>query len=653
MSAAQRIATLCATLHQANHDYYVLSAPSITDAEYDRLFHELKALERDNPDLCDPNSPTCRVGAGEISSFTKVQHSVAMLSLDNTFNLNELCAFFNDTCYRMHVEWKVDGLSLALRYEKGRLVRAITRGDGRQGDDVTVNARTIRDIPLVLPSEFNGEIRGEVYMSKAVFEELNRIRENEGEELFANPRNAASGTMKQKDSSEVARRKLGFFAYQMFWADAGPGPRTQTELVSMLTCQGFKTPMLDCVELRGDIKTCIDRAQISRTELPYDVDGLVFKVNDIATQHELGIGTRSPKWAVAYKFPAEKKTTVLRSITVQVGRTGTLTPVAELTPVKIAGTTVKRASLCNQDEINRLNINIGDTVIVEKAGEIIPKVVGIASKRVDGAWKMPEFCPCCNTAVKRNEGQVAYYCPNHDCPEQVFERLEHAASKRSLDIDGCGEAQLRALIEHGVKTLSGLLTISNVDFLGDASKAKFLREREKAKQAPLWRKLHALGVEGVGSSSSKELASQFSSLVEMVENPAKLKTVIGQVASQNFIKHIEANVDEIEKLDALGFKFEQDAAALGPLTGKTFVITGAMMSGTRDKVAALIESKGGSVKPSVSRKVNFLVRGEGAGQNKTAAAEKYGTQIISEDDLYKMMGLVMTVDDAVTTEREY
>jgi DNA ligase (NAD+) len=651
MTDATKINNLRAKLHQANVDYYVHSSPTITDAEYDRLLRELKELEDRNPSLVDPNSPTARVGAAEISSFAKVRHTKPMLSLDNAFTVDEVLDHLKHPNAGVLVEWKIDGLSLSLIYENGQLVRAVTRGDGTIGDDVTINARTIADIPLVLPTALNVEVRGEVYMPKDVFAKLNRQRQAEGEELFANPRNAASGTMKQKNPVEVARRKLRFLAYHYSRTNV----ETQGQSLSALKHLGFNVPetMMCSLSDRARVNECINLASIRRNNLPFEVDGLVFKLDNLKLQEEAGYGTRSPKWAIAFKFPAERKATKLNSITVQIGRTGTLTPVAELEPILIAGTTVKRASLCNQDEIVRLGINVGDDVLVEKAGEIIPKVVGLSQKVKQGHWLMPTHCPCCNTRIEKEEGQVAYYCPNFACPDQVFERLEHAVCKRSLDIDGCGESQIRQLIANGVKTLKDLFSIENVSFLGTASQAKFVREREKAKKAPLWRKLHALGIEGLGSTSCKELAARFTSLEQMVDHDAEVKSILGPVAACNFFATIETLIDEIAKLDALGFTFEEDAKARGVLSGKVFVITGAMLSGSRDQVSAKIEGLGGTVKPSVSKKVNFLVKGDGAGANKTEAATKYGTKIITEDELYRLMGVELTVDAGVTEEREY
>lgn len=651
--SVQRINELRQLLHQHSHSYYVLSTPIITDAEYDELFRELVQLEASFPEHADPNSPTSRVGAPEIPGFVKVAHSSKMLSLDNVFSVDEALQFFSKSSAQpVMVEWKIDGLSLSLHYVDGQLKQALTRGDGVTGDDVTANARTVRDIPLILKRPISVEIRGEVYMPKASFIKLNAQREQEGEELFSNPRNAASGTMKQRSPQEVARRDLRFIAYHAL-GQSIDGALTQSALMKEVDELGFVISPQRKTNLTPDgIRTVALISLKLRDCFSFEVDGLVIKMDSREAQRDLGIGTRAPKWAVAYKFPAERKMTVLKAITVQVGRTGTLTPVAELEPVRLSGAIVRRASLCNQDEVERLGINVGDAIFVERAGEVIPKITGLSKKESIGPWKMPTVCPCCATKVKRNEGQVAYYCPNHDCPDQVFARLEHAVSKGSLDIDGCGEAQIRLMIERGARHLSDIFAFADVAFLGAAASRKFSIEREKAKKAPLWRKIRALGIDGIGSTASKELALRFGSLEKMVSSP-ELKEVLGPVAFVSFLKAIESQVDEIDRLASLGFHLEEDAKARGILSGKVFVITGSLMSGTRDTVSALIEKNGGLVKPSVGKKVNFLVAGEGGGNNKAAAAVKYGTKVITENDLYTMLGLELKIDAGVTEEREY
>lgn len=653
----ERIFELRRQLHAANHAYHGLNQPTISDAEYDRLFRELQDLERLNPQFDDPNSPTKRVGGVEVGTFQKVPHSVKMLSLDNAFTSEEVATFFQVEA-GLVVEPKIDGLSLAIRYKDGQLVQAITRGDGSTGDDVTANTRTISSIPLVLDKPLNLEVRGEVYMSREVFAKLNEERERNGEEKFANPRNAASGTMKQRNSTEVANRKLGFIAYAE--VTGGLQDDSEDDLLVKLGRLGFTIPDSACVLSPATVdnaQAVIDECKLWKTILPYEIDGLVFKVNSKRIQAELGMGTRSPKWAIAYKFPAEQVETTLESITIQVGRTGTLTPVAELKPVHVAGTTVKRASLHNWDEIARLNVAPGDQVIIEKSGEIIPKVIRLAKKNARYAYKAPETCPCCGTAVKRDEGNVAYYCPNSDCVEQVKQSLLYSFSKGCLDWDGMGDSQVDKLVAGGLTRMSSVIgatpTLLNQCGITGGSQVKFLKEQQKVLQQPLWRKIAALGIEGIGSSSSKELAAKYSSIYDLIENLGtkleELKALIGPSAAANFIKWVEQNVNELESLSILGYKLEQDQAAMGKLSGKTFVITGALMSGTRDQVAAKIEAAGGMVKPSVSKKINYLVVGEGGGKNKAEKAQKLGTICITEEQLYQMLGQEMPAGDVMAS----
>lgn len=648
-----RIKHLRAELHRHNHYYYVLDRPVISDAEFDAMLRELIELEKKHNSF-DPNSPSVRVGAGFTEGFEKVKHTTPMLSLDNTFNAEEVVAFFRSSGVpagtAMIVEPKIDGLSLELRYVDGVLVKAVTRGDGSEGDDVTLNARTIRTIPLVLAEPVTMNVRGEVYLRKSVFNKLNEQRQAEGEDLFANPRNAASGSMKQRDPAEVAHRKLDFIAYFIVGqTHVGFGTRHR-DFLAALQRFGFKTPLdykvhgfttSDNTEEIGRIITFLDR---DRKELDWDTDGLVFKLDNLDLQRELGLRTKSPRWAVAFKYPPEQARTILQGVTVQIGRTGALTPVAELKSVHLGGSTVKRASLCNQDEVERLGINIGDEVIVVKAAEIIPKIIGLGKKNAVGNWKMPATCPCCGTPVEKDPMFVAYYCPNKDCTEQVYQRLEHAVAKSSLDMDGCGEALIREAMAAGVKDLAGLFELDPNKISGNSARMKFIKAREAAKAQPLWRKLHALGAEGVGRSLCKELANRWRSLEEIcTQRTMDIKTVLGEVKSQSFLDCILANADMIERLDALGFKFEDAERKTGPLTGKLFCITGGLMTGSRDQVSKKIEDAGGIVKGSVSKGVHFLIMGEGAGATKQKAAEKLGTKVITEEELYQMLGQPMSV----------
>lgn len=642
--SVERIKELRNLLHQANYDYHVLNQPVLADSEYDRLFAELVKLEREHPELDDPNSPTKRVGGVEIGKFTKVRHALPMLSLDNAFTPSEVVDFFGSD-YEVVVEPKIDGLSLSLRYDHGELVMATTRGDGTTGDDVTANARTIMSIPTTLPGGATMEVRGEVFMAKDIFKKLNEEREQAGEDLFANPRNAAAGTMKQKSSAEVAKRKLGFVGYYIMH-----GNETQAMVLSTLESLGFKTPTHVVTNVLN-APAVIKEFAAQRNTFAYDIDGLVFKVNSPKVRSELGMGTRSPKWAVAYKFPPEQGVTTVRSVTIQIGRTGVLTPVAELEPLSLAGTTVKRATLCNQDMIKRLDVNIGDKVILQKAGEIIPQIVVVSTKRSTGHFQLPSVCPCCGSPVVQLEGQVAIRCPNSECPERVVQHLKYVMSKGVLDWDGMGEMTVRALVAAGVRKLSDVFKMSQPE-LERLAGSRVVAHREQVKQVPLWRKLLSLGIEHVGKSSCKELAAKYSSIEDIFANATtleKVASILGPVAYRSFVEGISSAVAEIEALENLGMSFSEQRGSDCTLSGKTFVITGTMMSGTRDQVAAKIEAKGGMVKPSISKKVDYLVRGEGAGRNKSAAAEKLGLPIITEEELYSMLGEVMVVSDVTTT----
>jgi DNA ligase (NAD+) len=661
MHETTRLTQLRQKLHQHCHAYYVLAAPTISDAEYDTLFRELQELEAKHPEMADPNSPTARIGAMEISSFEKVKHRVPMLSLDNAFSAQEVLQFFHSReldgplAHEFVAEPKIDGLALSLTYEFGNLTRAVTRGNGETGDDVTANARVIKSIPLVLSSQVNVEVRGEVYMTTEAFKRLNAQREADGDELMANPRNAAAGSMKLKNPAEVSRRGLNFFAYQaIFDPDFSRNVTTYFGMLNALQDFGFCTQSAYSV---SSVASSVTFFEGLRAKLPYDIDGIVFKINSLKKREELGMGTRSPKWAVAYKFPAEQKITKLLGIAVQVGRTGTLTPVANLAPVQIGGVVVRNASLCNQDEVERLEVSVGDDVIVARQGDVIPKVVGVKCHNTAGFWKMPEACPCCGTAVKKDEGMVAYYCPNFNCADQVFARLKHALAKGALDWDGMGDAAIRDVMTHNkLAKLSDLFAFTAEDIrhlFKPAMARKFSKERERVKGTPLWRKLHALGVEGVGQTSCKELAARFSSLEEMITAPEVVRQVVGPVASRSFVEYLSANVDEIVRLETLGFKFEAAKGEGGPLTGKVFVITGAMLSGTRDVVAQRIEAAGGLVKASVGKGTSYLVHGDGAGHNKSEAAERLGIPVIDEEALYRMMGQAMPAAAITGEERDY
>ena len=661
-----RILELRTELNQHNYAYHILNNPSITDAEYDRLFQELATLEKLHPEMEDINSPTSRVGHPSPNSCKKVRHRSRMLSLDNVFDAKEIIDKLGKGT-EVTVEPKIDGLSLELVYEDGKLIRAATRGDGTSGDDVTANARTIYTIPLVLESPLTVRVRGEVCMTLTTFNKLNDELQAAGEEMFANPRNAAGGTLKLKDPAEVAARRLSFVAYAI--PDEMPNVKTQADVVQVLGMLGFQSiTVLPCIESTEvpphtvilkdipSVKQLIEDMDRYRKTLDLMTDGLVLKVNDLAKQRDLGEGTRAPTWAYAFKYPPERKPTKLVKIMVTIGKTGKLTPVAELEPLALSGTMVAAASLCNQDEIDRLGVNIGDEVDVEKSAEIIPKVMGVHKKHRQGTWKMPKTCPCCSTPVEKPEGFVDYYCPNKNCDEQVYNRLRHALGKAALDIDGCGDVTVKEFMKHGIRTLSDFFGASDFKFLKPAARKKLIENRDVAKHAPLWRWLHALGMDGIGKSTCQELASRWSAVYALVaeETVDEVREFLGESKFNSLLRGLDDSADEIEKLEALGVAFETDSKTAGPLTGKFFVITGSLITGKRDDVARRIEEAGGVVKNQMTKNVHYLVQGDEGGRNKAEAARKFGTTVISEEQLYALMGIPMpTPRTLVTADHEF
>jgi len=690
MEANTRILELRRLLNQHNYSYYVLNAPQISDQEYDARFAELLTLERKYPELDDPNSPTKRVGAASGSSFAKVRHERRMLSLDNTYNADEVLKFFKPG-EDIFVDPKIDGLSLKVIYQHGKLVQAITRGDGEQGDDVTANARTIMTLPLVLSEEIEIEVTGEVYMTYTVFNRLNAELEAAGDEPFANARNAAAGTLKLKDSSEVAKRQLSFVVHGCLTEIKGI--RRHNQLINYLETLGFQSTFqlpttgekgqVTCLYKLGDksdLERLIQDADTNRKILNLATDGLVFKVDSLDKQRELGEGTRSPEWAVAYKYPPERKPTELLGVTIQVGKSGKITPVAELKPVALSGSVVRRATLHNQDEIARLGVDVGDIVYVEKMAEIIPGIVGVAKSThvPEKFWRMPETCPCCKTKLIRPEGMVDHYCPNWDCDDQVFARLKHATGKSALDIAGCGEAMIRELMQHGVRKLSDFFTIKDVKFFKTAARKKFLEGREAAKKQPYWRMLHALGVDGLGKERCQEL-TRWPTLLYMLnvqtaafaleeqlkaenrkpteaENAqlnSSPQSVLGKVVYKSLINFLAIHHEEIDALIALGLPFEMNEESGGKLSGKAFVITGTLLSGSRDEVIRRIEAAGGVVKSSVSKKCQFLVQGADAGRTKTEAAARLGIKVITEEQLYGMLDVPMPKLEPINPFREF
>jgi len=658
-----RIVELRNLIRQYDYFYYVVDVPKVEDHIYDKLYKELQDLETKYPEFSDVNSPTKRIGGIGSSGFIKTKHDRRMLSLQNVYNAKEVLDYFGQGEEGV-LEPKIDGLSLKLIYKEGELYKAVTRGNGEFGDDVTENARTIVSIPLVLTSPTDIEVTGEVYMTYSVFNRLNEELEAEALEQFANARNAASGTLKLKSSAEVAKRNLSFVAHGS--VTEFTEIETQMELISMLENLGFQTtfmlPVLSsCPTVTRlltfdnayDIQKSIENADINRKFLNLATDGLVFKLNNLKKQRELGEGTKSPLWACAYKFPPERKSTTLLDVTLQVGKSSKITPVAELKPVLLSGTLVKRASLCNQDEINRLGANIGDEVYVEKSAEIIPKVMGVANKVTGGVYKMPDVCPCCRTKLVNPSGKVDWFCPNRDCDDQVYARLRHATGKAALDMDGFGASMIRELMTHGVRKLSDIFLLDNLTFLKNSARKKLLEGRIAAKKQPFWRQLHALGIEGIGQTTCQEIAAQWTSLISVFDELDRFKELFGEVAFNSFLEYYACEEQELNTLEACGLTFETERNGIGRLAGKVFAITGTLMSGSRDQVMRRIEAAGGMVKANVSAKCHYLVLGTDAGAIKPGKAEKLGVPVITEEHLYEMIGEAMPVAPEVEPEREY
>ena len=651
MEVNTRIKHLRDEITRYNHQYYTLDCSPITDAQFDKLYGELVELERKHPQLIDPHSPTQRVGAKSTTGFKKVKHTdKRMLSLDNMRSAAEVIHCLGTV--EVMMEPKVDGASLKLIYRNGKLMQAVTRGDGSIGDDVTANARAIVNIPLILTEKLTRIDDGEIYMPFTTFNELNAKLELEGYEPMANPRNAASGAIKLLDPMEVRARDLRFVAYGS--TTELNGITTQLQLAEYLeilsfqsifqlptvkSCQSVADSFL--IESEAALEQRIAAADICRAALDLPTDGLVFKINDLNKQLELGEGTKYPHYACAFKFPPERKETTLLSFTIQIGRTGKVTPVAELEPVVLSGTTVRRASLCNQDEIERLKIDVGDTVFVEKSAEVIPKVMGVAKKVSSSIYRLPDKCPGCGQKLENPEGMVDWFCVNPDCPDQIHGRLKHGCGKEALDIDGCGETLVRTLMENGVRKLSDVFKV-NPSFLKSAVRRRFEAGRAASPKQPLWRKLHALGIEGFGHSLCQAVASRWSSLAEAFSEKhcAHFKKLVGAVVFESIVDFCANNSAEIDELDKLiGLSSSEEAT--GPLKGIAFCITGDLLSGSRSDVSKRIESAGGLVKSSVTRHVNYLVQGTETGRIKREKAEKLGVPVITEEKLYEMMGQEM------------
>lgn len=657
---AQRIQQLRTEIHHHNKLYYLEAAPQITDQQFDALLRELIELEARNPHLVTPDSPTQKVGGAPIDGFTQITHTVPMMSLDNTYSEAELRDFYTrlvkglgrDSIHCI-VEPKVDGVAVTLRYEAGQLKYGATRGDGRTGDDITVNLRTLKNLPVTLPKTGpqTFEVRGEVFMTRAGFSKLNEEREEAGEPRFANPRNATAGTLKQLDSRIVAKRPLDIVLYGL--ADAGDAQlQQQTDVHALLdACRLRKADHIWHAHSADDLVTAIRQLDEKRHALPYETDGAVVKVNAFTDQRDLGATSKAPRWAIAYKYAPEQAETQLLAVDLQVGRTGALTPVARLSPVALSGSTVSNATLHNFEEIRRKDIRIGDTVIIEKAGEIIPAVVEVKKDKRTGAEQEiqePICCPACSGMVSRDEGQVALRCRNAQCPEQVKRRLEHFVTRGAMDIKGIGEQLVSQLVDAGlVSDVADLydltvVKLANVPRLGAKSIENLLKGLEESKTQPPWRLIFGLGILHVGSSGARALMEAFRGIPQLAaasqEELIQVPDIGGIVApSIHSWFREQANIQLLDRLRAAGLTFEQGVATAlsDKLAGSTWVITGTL-STDREQIAELIRSHGGKVSSSVSGKTTYLLAGEEAG-SKLEKATKLGVKILNEAEFRQLV----------------
>jgi len=669
--AAEEIEKLRAKIRRHEYQYYVLDDPEISDAEFDRLLGRLKQLEGEHPELITPDSPTQRVGGQPREGLVKVRHRRPMLSLDNTFSFEELGQFdrrVREGTGREAVDYvcehKFDGFSISLLYEEGRYARAITRGDGSEGEDVTPNVKTIRALPLrvererlkeaKLPGSF--EVRGEVIMSRRAFEQMNREQEQRGEKAFANPRNAAAGSVRVLDPAITARRRLDLFAYALQVEGRVPRGR-HSEVLETLAGLGFKvSPEWErCRGLEEVIRYC-ERWEKKREKLPYEIDGIVIKVDEIALWEELGTTAKAPRWAAAYKYAAQQAVTRVRDIRVQVGRTGTLTPVADLEPVEVSGVTVSHATLHNEDQIKRLGVKIGDYVVVQRAGEVIPEVVEVIVKKRAGIkgelreFKMPQRCPVCRERVHKLEGEVAYRCVNAACPARLKESLLHFAGRRAMNIDGLGNKIVDQLVEKGmVKDIAELYRLKKDDLaalerMGEKSAENLLAEIEASKKAGLARLIFALGIRFVGERTGELLAAQFGSLEKLERaTTEELLAVeeVGEKVAESIVEFFseKANQEALKKLRRAGVVLEEKRTKPkdSRLAGKSFVLTGTLNRWSREEAGELITSLGGKVTGSVSKKTDYVVVGTDPG-SKLAKAQALGVPTLDEGGFARLVG---------------
>ncbi len=665
MSAKEEIEELRQTLHRHNYNYYVLNAPVISDKEFDDMMHRLQLLEKEHPEFSDPASPTMRVGSDLSKDFRQVTHKYPMLSLGNTYSEADVTEFYNRVQELLHgedfeicCELKFDGTSISLTYEDGRLVRAVTRGDGEKGDDVTDNVKTIRSIPLVLHGDYlpEFEIRGEILMPWDVFERLNREREAREEPLFANPRNAASGTLKSQSSALVASRHLDAYLYYLL----GDNLPTDGHYENMQVASGwgFKISKdMRKVRTLQEMFDYIDYWDTARKNLPVATDGIVFKVNSLRQQRNLGYTAKSPRWAIAYKFQAERALTRLNKVTYQVGRTGVITPVANLDPVQLSGTVVKRASLHNADIIASLDLHIGDMVYVEKGGEIIPKITGV-DKSARGLLLGDSVgfigrCPECGTPLVRYEGEAAHYCPNDSgCPPQIKGRIEHFISRKAMNIDGLGPETVDLFFQRGlIRDVADLYSLRAIDIrglerMGDKMAVRIVRGIGDSRSVPFERVLFALGIRFVGETAAKKLARAFGSIDAIAAATAEqLEDVdeIGEKIAQSVIAYFAQphNRDIVERLRRAGLQMavgrEEEEERTDKLAGQTIVISGVFFHHSRDEDKDIIERNGGKNTGSISSKTAFILAGDNMGPAKLEKARKLGIRIVSEDEFLDMI----------------
>ncbi len=672
--AEKRHAALVEEVRRHDEAYYVLAQPTISDQEYDRLYRELLDLEASFPNLVTPDSPTQRVGGAPLSAFKPVQHLVPMLSLDNTYSQEEVREFVQRVQRLLPgetLEWivepKVDGVAINLRYEHGAFALGATRGDGTTGDNITENLRTVRNLPVRLKSRSLPErmdVRGEVYMTRAGFVQLNKQRVAAGEEPFANARNSAAGSLKQLDSRLVAKRPLALKIYGLGQVEGGTVPaKTHDEVLEWLHSLGFPTPdkKWHCRAV-DELLSAIEELDKIRKQFTYETDGAVIKLNSLAQRERVGFTSKAPRWAMAYKYAAEQAETKLKAITIQVGRTGKLTPVAELEPVFLAGSTIARATLHNEDEIRRKDIRVGDTVTIEQAGEVIPAVVGVVLTKRTGSeqvFQFPSTCPECHRPVQRDtagdgDSAVDWRCVNPDCPAQVQGRLVHWCSRGAMDIEGGGDVLTLQLTRLGlVKNVADLYALTmeqllTIERMGEKSARNFLEGIELSKTRDLWRLLFGLGILLVGVGGAKALARSFRSLDAIAAASVEELTQtedIGEVIARSVHDWFRdpRNQQLVERLRASGLNFTSSApppkesSASSPVAGKTFVLTGTLPTLKREEAAAKIEAAGGKVSGSVSKKTDYLVAGEEAG-SKLTKAQELGVKILDQDALLKLLG---------------